>query len=92
MCCPIGDLTWLLSTGNMANVTEELDFKYLVVIHLHLDLSTSMWPVALDRAAPEPPSSVPHMKYSTAVGVNFRGETKNETHTSSTDSYMSQAV
>lgn len=37
---PIGDLTWLLSIGNIDNVTEELDFKYLVVIHLHLDWST----------------------------------------------------
>ena len=40
----------------MASVTEELDFKYLNLIYLSLDLSKYVWLAALDRAALGPPS------------------------------------
>lgn len=88
MCCPISDLKGPLSTGNMAYVTEELDFKYLVVIHFiwigaHV---CDQWHPTGQLQSLHLPSLVPHRKYSTAVGIKFRGGTKKETHTSSTDS------
>lgn len=60
VCCPVGDLRWLLSTRSMACATGELDFKYFILIHLNLYWSKYVWLVAMDRTAPELPSCPPH--------------------------------